>query len=92
MKKLFAILIAVVMLLSLAACGADEPAKEEGGSDKVVIGLLVYNDKNEFIQKVVAGAQAKCDEYGYELITYSADGDAAKEVCDDIRGFIAGRK
>ena len=80
MKKLFAILIAVVMILSLAACGTDEPAKDEGGSDKVVIGLLVYNDKNEFIQKVVAGAQAKCDEYGYELITYSADGDAAKEV------------
>lgn len=49
-------------------------------SEKVVIGLLVYNDKNEFIQKLVAGAQAKCDEYGYELISYSADGDAATEV------------
>lgn len=59
---------------------ADPQPSAETSDSKVVIGLLVYNDKNEFIQKVVSGAQAKCDEYGYELIEYSADGDAATEV------------
>lgn len=91
MKKLIAILLATAMLLAFAACSAkQEPAPEAtpessgeaapSADAKIVVGLLVYNDKNEFIQKVVAGAQAKCDEYGYELITYSADGDAATEV------------
>lgn len=93
MKKLLALLLAAAMLFAFAACTtntnedpktpATDPATKgdtPSESEKVVIGLLVYNDKNEFIQKLVAGAQAKCDEYGYELISYSADGDAATEV------------
>lgn len=93
MKKLLALLLAAAMLFAFAACTtntnedpktpATDPATKDdtpSESEKVVIGLLVYNDKNEFIQKLVAGAQAKCDEYGYELISYSADGDAATEV------------
>jgi len=48
--------------------------------DDVTIGLLVYNDKNEFIQKLISGAQEKCDEFGYKLVTYSADKDSAKEI------------
>lgn len=95
MKKLTALLLSSTLVLGLTAgCGskpdptpAPEPSKaaepqpsQEPADSKVVIGLLVYNDKNEFIQKVVAGAQEKCDEYGYELIEYSADGDAATEV------------
>lgn len=93
MKKLSALLLSGALILSLvtgctskpdptpAPSQAAEPQPSaEAVDSKVVIGLLVYNDKNEFIQKVVSGAQAKCDEYGYELIEYSADGDAATEV------------
>ncbi|MEG1523743.1 MAG: substrate-binding domain-containing protein [Clostridia bacterium] len=58
----------------------EEPAADAKTEKEVLIGLLVYNDKNEFIQKLIAGAQAKCDEYGYKLVSYSADKDAATEI------------
>lgn len=63
-----------------APAATDEAAAPTDTAKKVLVGLLVYNDKNEFIQKLIAGAQAKCDEYGYELVTYSADKDAATEI------------
>lgn len=56
-----------------------EDSTTTSGND-VTIGLLVYNDKNEFIQKLISGAQEKCDEFGYKLVTYSADKDSAKEI------------
>lgn len=55
-------------------------AEEEKGSEKLLVGVLVYNDKNEYIQKLLAGAQEKCDEYGYDMVSYSADKDTAKEI------------
>lgn len=63
-----------------APAATDEAVASTDTAKKVLVGLLVYNDKNEFIQKLIAGAQAKCDEYGYELVTYSADKDAATEI------------
>ena len=91
MKKLTALLLSGALVLGLTAgctskpapapSQAADPQPSAGTTDgKVVIGLLVYNDKNEFIQKVVDGAQTKCNEYGYELIEYSADGAAATAV------------
>ena len=58
---------------------ASETGAESTG-EKLLVGVLVYNDKNEYIQKLLAGAKEKCDEYGYDMVSYSADKDTAKEV------------
>nr|WP_294530215.1 substrate-binding domain-containing protein [uncultured Blautia sp.] len=78
MKKLTAIGVAAAMAVPCGAVMAEESKDTE--KKDVLIGLLVYNDKNEFIQKLIDGAQKKCDEYGYELVEYGADKDAAKEM------------
>ena len=100
-KRLWAIMLVVCVVLSLAACANTSTSESASASAStntsatesvsanasaettdgdILVGLLVYNDKNEFIQKLIAGAQAKCDEYGYKLVTYSADKDAATEM------------
>ena len=62
MKKLTAIGVAAAMTVPCGAVMAEESKDTE--KKDVLIGLLVYNDKNEFIQKLIDGAQKKCDEYG----------------------------
>ena len=44
MKKLFAILLAAVMLLGLAACAAETPATTAGGDTKKITVTVVHSD------------------------------------------------
>ena len=94
MKKCFAILLTLAMVLSLAACGAKEeaPAEKpaetpaetpveapaEDGAYKVA--LIQQHQTNAFQIAVTEGAQAKADELGVELTILSADQDAATQI------------
>jgi len=94
MKKFFAILLTLAMVLSLAACGAKEeaPAEKpaetpaetpveapaEDGAYKVA--LIQQHQTNAFQIAVTEGAQAKADELGVELTILSADQDAATQI------------
>lgn len=91
MKKCKGLHLFVVMLLSvlvLAACGQDagssssteNGSSDEGGSDKLKIGLSVsdltlerwQNDRDFFV--------AKAEELGADVIVQSADGDEAQQL------------
>ena len=94
MKKFFAILLTLAMVLSLAACGAKEeaPAEKpaetpaetpveapaEDGAYKVA--RIQQHQTNAFQIAVTEGAQAKADELGVELTILSADQDAATQI------------
>ena len=45
MKKIIALLLAVVMILGLAACGSKEPAADE--SAELIVGAIYINSKND---------------------------------------------
>ena len=86
MKKLIAVLLALVMVLGLAACGASEapkadaPAAEAPAEDKLVIAYSVPNYANEFWVNWTDAMKAECDELGYEFIVEDAKSDVANQV------------
>ena len=47
MKKIIALLMAVAMMLSLAACGASEPAAEAPAAADFKVGAIYINSKND---------------------------------------------
>ena len=90
MKKFFAILLTLAMVLSLAACGAKEEAPAEKPAETPVeapaedgaykVALIQQHQTNAFQIAVTEGAQAKADELGVELTILSADQDAATQI------------
>lgn len=77
MKKIISLLVVSVMALSvLAGCAAAEPST----SEKKKIGLVISTLNNPFFVDLQAGAKAKADELGAELITLDSQDDAATEM------------
>lgn len=65
MKKLFAIMLALVMVFSLAACGGGEEGKADG-SVTVKIGIVQYMD-HASLNQIVENIMDRLDERGKEL-------------------------
>ena len=84
MKKLLVLMLGLVMVFALTACGGDsEPAEEEGSADAgQTIGLSVSTLNNPFFVTLKEGAEAKAKELGAELIVVDAGDDAAKQTSD----------
>ena len=73
MKKLFALLLAVVMILSMAACGA--PATNDGGnettaakSDLKVGFIFLHTEQSTYDKNFIDAAIAACKEMGVEMV------------------------
>lgn len=76
MKKFFAILLAALMIFSLAACKTDD-GKKEG----LTFGWSVYDLANPFFIPMDEGVKAKCAELGITLLpTHDEKGDATEMV------------
>jgi len=84
MKKLLVLMLGLVMVFALTACGGEsEPAEEEGSADAgMTIGLSVSTLNNPFFVTLKEGAEAKAEELGAELIVVDAGDDAAKQTSD----------
>ena len=83
MKKIFALLLALALVLSLAACGASEAPKADApaaSDDKLVIAYSVPSYANEFWVNWTDAMKAECDELGYEFIVEDAKSDVANQV------------
>ena len=86
LKKLAALLLAMVMTFAMVGCGGaaiegegEADANYEGNGS---IGLSVSTLSNPFFVTLADGAQKKADEAGVTLITVDAGDDAAKQVSD----------
>lgn len=99
MKKLIAMLLALVMVLALTACSSepapateapaqDAPATEApaAGNDKLIAGIVFQED--QFMKTLVAGYQAAADERGYEILQANTNNDQAKET-DTLTTYAA---
>lgn len=68
MKKLIALALALVMLLSLAACGPkDDANKPDEGKTEKTIAVIAKGESHAFWQAVKAGAEKAAKEKGYKL-------------------------
>ena len=93
MKKLIALLLALVMVIGLVACGAkapaaDAPAEAEGEFDPSgkKIGYIIYSNANESAYMYYAGLEKLCKEAGIEVLCTESNGDAEAmmKACDNF--------
>ena len=87
MKKLIALLLALVMCLCLAACGATEEAPAENAEAEaaapaeditIAYSAIAYSIA-VLPQSLHDNIKAECDERGWEFISLAAEGDAEKQ-------------
>ncbi len=84
MKKVLALLLAVVMILGMAACGAKKPADE-----KMKVGFIFLHDEQSTYDKnFIDAAKAACEKMGVTMVQKTqipesnACYDAAKELIE----------
>ena len=89
MKKITALLLAIVMVFALCACGGDK-TEAKSGADSIKVGLVCLHDENSGYDKNFIDAfNAACDACGVESVmkTNVAEDqsayDAACELADD---------
>ena len=93
MKKLVSILMVLVLVLSMAACGKKDDNK--AGSSKVKAGFICLHDENSTYDKnFIDAAKQACEEMGIEAVfkTNVPEGqeclEAAEELVDDGCNFV----
>ncbi len=102
MKKLFALLLVLVMTFSLVGCGEEETGSDESGStgasseekiEKVKIGVSIANFDDTFLTYMVDGmkayAEANSDKIEIEFV--DAKEDMAKQM-DQVENFLVQQK
>ena len=96
MKKLIALLLALVMIVGLVACGAKEEAAAPAETKapeaaapaegfKVAISLAEYNEWNKLYEAVIA---QKCEEWGWTYEIFDAKQDPATQI-DQVNSIVA---
>lgn len=93
MKKIFCLLLAVIMMLSMVACGSSEsPADEtvveenaentesEASGDKKVVAFVPYLMAEEFSADVSVGIQNACEARGWEALELDPNGDLTMQL------------
>jgi ribose transport system substrate-binding protein len=79
----YAVLMAAVMALSLAACGGNAPGAQ---GQKKVIGVSVADQKSLFYVAEVAGIKDEAKKLGYEVNITAANNDSSAQIkqVDDL--------
>ena len=83
MKKLIALALALVMLLSLAACTPKDNSGNEGKTEKT-IAVIAKGESHAFWQAVKAGAEAAAKEAGYTITFRGPQSESAKDLPSQI--------
>ena len=81
MKKFLALLLAVLMVLSMAACGAkeDNSANDSANAEKPYIAMIALGYGHQFWQAVKQGAEQAAEEYG---VTITFEGPEQETMVD----------
>ena len=89
MKKFLSVILAGVMVLSVAACSSSTTTEEtegetteetEGAEGGYTIGFSPYTLTNEYFTAVLDGVQTACDELGCELIYFDPQNDPTQQA------------
>ena len=85
MKKLIALLLALVMIIGLVACGAKEEAAPEAApeaaaDDEIFIGWIACDFSAPSVARSREGAEDKAAELGIKIVTLDSAGDVQKEA------------
>ena len=84
-KKIFTLLLCVVMLFSLAGCGITIDGENNSKKKKVTdgsIGLSISTQNNPFFVSLADGAKKAANDLGVELTIVDAGDDVTKQVSD----------
>lgn len=87
MKKFFAVVLALLMLFSLAACGAQDGAQDDaagdasGAAEKLVFGYVTPGPDTWYLRDV-EGFQAAADLLGVEVVVLNSDYDVSQELAN----------
>ena len=88
MKKFTAMLLALVMVLALCACGGnDTEKKDEGETAKIKAGLICLHDENSgYDANFINAFKAACETAGveYEIKTNIAESQAAYDAAAEL--------
>ena len=84
MKKLIALALALVMLLSLAACGPKDDANKPDEGGEKTIAVIAKGESHAFWQAVKAGAEKAAKETGYKLTFQGPASEDPKDVPSQI--------
>ena len=99
MKKFFALVLSLVMVLSLAACGAkEEPASEkeeapnaeqeaEAPAGEIKVGASMFDLSDPYFVSIADGVKAAAEDYGVDLIMDDPAADTQKQV-NSIENFM----
>ena len=88
MKKLLALILALTMVLTLAACGGAKP-EESGSGNSYRIGICNYVD-DASLNQIVASLRARLDEIGQEKgVTFTIDYDNCNADANVLTQIIA---
>lgn len=89
MKKILAILLAMVMTFGLlTGCSKSQPDKPNGDNSDIVIGVVVNNLEHVFFNRIKAGMEEKAAELGVTLKLIDGAGDSAVQMAA-VQDFIA---
>ena len=90
MKKMIALLLALVMAFALVACGGQENNQTLGnkeGSDKILIGAIYRDLTQTWFEKESTAAKATADELGIDILIGDGQEDPAVLI-DVLDSFI----
>lgn len=82
-KKILALILAFVIVLSMAACstpGNDKGPSVSTGDEKYTIAVLAWSLAEEFGVDIVTGAEKKAEELGVRVVAPDPAGDMQKEI------------
>ena len=82
MKKLIAIVLALALVLSLAACGGSKPAETK-------VSVFWYDEADVYLSTVRSALNEELDALGVEYDNQFAANDQAKQL-DQVKTAIAG--
>ena len=84
MKKLIALALALIMMLSLVACGEKPADQGEGNKTEKTIAVIAKGESHAFWQAVKAGAEKAAKEKGYKLTFQGPASEDPKDVPSQI--------
>ena len=90
MKKMIALLLALVMAFALVACGGQENNQTSGneeGSDKILIGAIYRDLTQTWFEKESTAAKDTADELGIDILIGDGQEDPAVLI-DVLDSFI----